>query len=249
MLKRWFLLLLSGVLWLVGTGSVQAHHWFPEKSFEFSGYHWQVKEGYSHPGRNYWAANNVWVDEKGWLHLAMTYHGRGWYCAEVRSVEAFGYGQFRFQVISNLEKMDPQLVFGLFLYNDSSQEEMDVEFSHWGDARQKNGLYSFYSRQGEKASYPFVAYLPDGDYSTHQIDWQEREVEFSSQYGHREDKQLFFSNWKYQQVRRESESPQALLRVHMNLWLYQGKPPQDGRATEVIIRNFGYFSGKGEEQL
>ena len=45
---------------------------FGDKTIEFSGYTWRIKEGGIYgPGTNYFSASsdNIWVDEKGWLHL------------------------------------------------------------------------------------------------------------------------------------------------------------------------------------
>jgi hypothetical protein len=28
--------------------------------------------------------------------------------------------------------------------------------------------------------------------------------------------------------------------VHLNLWLFQGRPPKDGKVVEVVVRAFGF---------
>jgi hypothetical protein len=34
--------------------------------------------------------------------------------------------------------------------------------------------------------------------------------------------------------------------VHINLWLFQGRPPKDGQEVEVIIRGFKYTPDESE---
>ena len=215
-----------------------------EKIVAFSGYTWEVKEGYYHPGKNRWSKENVWVDEEGRLHLLLTYQGHGWYCAEVRSTQLFDYGHYRFQVISSLDKFDPQVVLGLFLYDETTQDEIDIEFSRWGQPSQPNGIYSIYGTKGKIQSHFFQFTLPDGEYSTHQIHWLPQNILFSSQYGHRTNEEWTFSSWQYNRS-EGGQFPQKPMRLHMNLWLYKGKPPQNKQVTEVMIQSFSYTPWNG----
>ena len=70
-------------------------------TIQFSGYTWNVKNG-SHlgPGPNYWSRKNVWVDDKGFLHLKITHDSATgkWYCAEVSTQQTFGFGKWQFWV-------------------------------------------------------------------------------------------------------------------------------------------------------
>ena len=53
--------------------------WRDSPTVEFSGYHWQLKEGYAPPGQNRWSKENVSVDAAGQLHLMLNYKVNGWY--------------------------------------------------------------------------------------------------------------------------------------------------------------------------
>ena len=89
-----------------------------EKTLEFSGYDWTVRNetGLSGPGPNLWDENNVWVDDHGWLHLKITRHGDKWYCAEVFLPRRLGFGHYQWEITGNLDQYAPQIVVGLFNY-------------------------------------------------------------------------------------------------------------------------------------
>ena len=168
------------VLLLVWPASVWA-----AAELSFAGYQWQVKDGYDYPGKNHWSSRQAWVDEAGALHLRLEKRGL-WYCAEVISREYFSYGRFSFQVIGELDRLDPQVVLGLFLYHPASLEEADVEVARWGRAQNPNGLFGLY-RQERHDAQPFRFVLPEGTYSTYQIEWLPEQLRFVGQYGHRSD--------------------------------------------------------------
>jgi hypothetical protein len=75
----------------------------------------------SGPGPNYFSdsSRNVWVDRQGRLHLRLTHVNGHWYCAEVISERLFGRGRYSFRVDSPLNDLDPQVVVGLFTWNDN----------------------------------------------------------------------------------------------------------------------------------
>ena len=87
------------------------------KTITFVAYNWTVKSG-SHlgTGPNIWDENNVWVDQNGYLHLALTNRGGQWYCSQVSMVERLGFGRYQFWVIGRIDKLDPNVVVGLFNY-------------------------------------------------------------------------------------------------------------------------------------
>ena len=206
----------------------------------FAGYQWQVKDGYDYPGKNHWSSRQAWVDEAGALHLRLEKRGL-WYCAEVISREYFSYGRFSFQVIGELDRLDPQVVLGLFLYHPASLEEADVEVARWGRAQNPNGLFGLY-RQERHDAQPFRFVLPEGTYSTYQIEWLPEQLRFVGQYGHRSDEEAVFARWQYPKkpVLGDLLFERRHLQVRMNLWLYGGRQPQNGKDVEVVIHDFQY---------
>ncbi len=217
--------------------------WRDPAIVEFSGYHWQVKEGYASPGQNRWSKENVWVDAEGRLHLLLNYKANGWYCAEIRSVEWFSYGSFIFHLIANPARFDPQIVLGMFLYNEMSQNEIDVEISRWGKEVETNLHYSLHNRNGTVMVEDFLLNLSEGDFSTHRIDWLSDKIGYSSQYGHRQDARgLIFQKIVAASASEDIFLPNGKMRVHLNLWLFRGNDPDTGGDIEVIIRRFVYLS-------
>ena len=216
--------------------------WHDPSSVEFSGYHWQVKEGYASPGQNRWSKENVRIDAEGQLHLRLKHKANGWYCAEIRSVEWFRYGSFLFHLIANPTHLDPQIVLGMFLYNEMSQNEIDVEISRWGKESETNLHYSLHNRNGPVMVEDFLLNLSEGDFSTHRIDWLSDRIVYSSQYGHRQDLQgLVFRKIVAASESEDTFLPNGKMRVHLNLWLFRGNAPDPDAEMEVIIRQFVYL--------
>lgn len=216
--------------------------WRASPTVEFSGYHWQLKEGYAPPGQNHWSKENVRVDEEGQLHLMLNYKANGWYCAEIRSEEWFGYGSFIFHLIANPAQLASQSVLGMFLYNEISQNEIDVEISRWGKDTGPNLHYSLHNRSGPVMVEDFSLNLSEGDFSTHRLDWLSNRIVYSSQYGHRQDGRGII----FQKIVAASESedtflPNGKMRVHINLWLFRGAAPDPVGELELIIRRFVFL--------
>jgi len=83
----------------------------------FSGYEWVVTttgEQKAGPGPNYFSDSeeNVWVDERGRLHLKITYRDGRWNCARVELARHTGYGKYVFYVSSRPDSLDRQVGMG-----------------------------------------------------------------------------------------------------------------------------------------
>lgn len=208
------------------------------KNIFFSGYEWEVKSGRYAPGNNHWLGNNVWVDKDGFLHLKITRTGSRWYCAEVTSVKSFGYGSYQFQVIAPVDKLDPNIVLGLFVYpgpeNSDTGSELDIEFSKWGEPGGPAGTYTVTSSQ---ETYHFPCSL-DGIYTAHQFDWTDNQILFQSFHGHVLNENTVFNSWLYNSAEYMGKIATPPVRVHMNLWLFLGQAPLDGKEQEIIIKKF-----------
>ena len=132
-------------------------------------------------------------------------------------------------------------MLGLFLYHPASLEEADVEVARWGRAQNPNGLFGLY-RQERHDAQPFRFVLPEGTYSTYQIEWLPEQLRFVGQYGHRSDEEAVFARWQYPKkpVLGDLLFERRHLQVRMNLWLYGGRQPQNGKDVEVVIHDFQY---------
>ena len=228
------------------------------KTLKFSGQEWDVRgTGKGGPGPNQWNPKNVWVDKAGMLHLKITRTvsktnpaQTEWQCAELTSKERFGMGRYQFQVIGRIDRLDHNVVLGLFDYPTpevgiDGTNEIDIEFARWGNPKWPNGNYTIYPSVGERGkndSHTFTYVLEGKDkdaYTTHRFTREADKVTLQSLHGHRNDDQEQIAQWVYLPPDKRL-IPQQPLPVHINLWLFQGKVPSDGREVEIVIKAFAF---------
>jgi Glycosyl hydrolases family 16 len=207
------------------------------KTLEFSSLKWKVRDdGKGSPAANFWRKDNVWVDEKGQLHLKIRKVGDVWTCAELQTTEAFLYGKFEFEIVGRIDELDKNIVLGLFKYpqeeNRDGLDEIDIEFSRWGKNDNSNGLFTVYSdqkSQPEKSKNFSFALV--GERTTHSFTRTSESVYFQSFHGSRSGKK--FADWKF-----ESDNISKIpMPIYLNFWLFRGQPPSDLQESEIIIKN------------
>ena len=229
-------LLVTGLA-LVAVGSpADASRRARVRTVQFSGYTWQVKSssGLVGPGPNAFSdsTSNVWVDGRGRLHLKLTYSKGRWRCAEVINTQSLGRGRYTFELDSPVHALDPNVVLGLFTWSDEpayANRELDIEFSRWGNAADPtNGQFVVQPYAG--AGHLRRIIQPAAASSTHSIDWQAGSVAFASS-------SATPSSWSYA---GRDVPPPGSEHARMNLWLYRGAPPTDGRAVEVVVKRFSF---------
>lgn len=203
----------------------------------WSGYDWQVK---SHnrkigPGPNFFSSANVEVvgDQ---LHLKITRSGNRWYAAEVINTETLGYGTYAWTVGPMTEGLDPNVVLGLFTWNDDpayNHREIDFEYAKWGNAGDPNNaqyVVQPYSNDGNEHRWPQQVF---GVSTTHAFTWTRGSVEFRSTTADG----TVLEEWTY-------SGPDVPVpggeNARMNLWLFRGAAPQDGQPVTVVLESFRY---------
>jgi len=210
------------------------------RQIDFAGVKWNVKTGGPMgPGPNVWSddARSVWLDSLG-LHMTIRFSDGKWYCSEVYTDQFTSYGKHRFLVEGYIDRMDKNIVLGMFLYaNDHA--EIDIEYSKWGsEDYQLVGSFTVqpYSTEGNSRSFASVL---DTALSTHFFDWQPAYVMFGSiqglHYSAPPSSKKYIQQWLY----NGSDNPQQSdnLRTHINFWLMNGLAPSDFSVMEVIIRD------------
>jgi hypothetical protein len=217
------------------------------KELEFGGYTWTIRSGRGGPGPNAWDENNVWLDSSTNLHLKISCHDGKWSCAEVTMRKCLGFGRYEFQIAGGIDRLDDNVVLGLFNYptgdiGPDATHEIDIEFARWGQAKNPIGNYTVWPvekslRQVSK-SFPFT--LTGGDKTTHRFIWSSQGVQFSSQHGHRDDEREAFGEWLYSPEDASQRVSQRPMPVHINLWLFKGLPPKNGQEIEVAIHAFQF---------
>jgi hypothetical protein len=206
------------------------------KTIDFSGITWQVRNGTGNPGGNNWSdsVSSVWVDSEGVLHMKIIKISGKWYCAEIYANNTVGYGEYKFYVSTNVEKLNKNAVVGLFTYLDDLNE-IDIEFSKWGNATQKNmGYYVTQPSRTTGNSENFALNLT-GDFSTHRFIWSQNQIKYKSWHGHSPvpNNNLVIHEWNYSGNDIPIPGKELLI---INLWLYQGMSPSDGKEVEVLIK-------------
>ncbi|CAF1141405.1 unnamed protein product, partial [Adineta steineri] len=133
---------------------------------------------------------NVWVDADNKLHLKLHKSPTtgGWTCAELYSKVRFSFGTFRWFVEGAIDKLDTNVVLGLFTYGGiDGTNEIDIEMAKWGrtESEASNLFYTTYPHTLDVAK-PVSSGTRislQGTYTTHQFIWNSYNVVYQSQHG------------------------------------------------------------------
>ena len=211
------------------------------RALQFSGRTWLVRrsDDLSGPGPNYFADDEraVWVDAAGRLHLALTFREGRWQSAEVYTAVPLGYGTYTFVTASPVDRLDPNVVLGLFTWDELADEvahrEMDVEFARWGDAAAPNAQFVVQPEPNPGNRHRFSLAL-QGELATHTLRWGPFGAQFATRQGL---DGSAVEDWTY--TGRDLPPPGAS-HAHINLWLLRGQPPSDGQPVEMVIQSFQF---------
>ena len=225
------------------------------KTIAFSGYEWWVKKscdgagpgscGPVGPGSNFFSddTENIWVDSlTNDLHLKITYRNGRWYCSEVILKDMLVCSTYAFQVNGPIDALDPNVVLGLFIYDDwdkeacmQSNREFDIEFSRWGNPLDTNAQYvrQPWNQPGNRRRWIMP---PAIDSSTHVFFWSSDSIAFLSAKGHQSCPP--YDSIVYSWVYTGSVPTRGNEHVRINLWLVGGGAPTDSEEVEVIITRF-----------
>jgi hypothetical protein len=216
------------------------------RTIRFSGYDWEVKTsgtGRTGPGPNYFSdtSENVWVDSSGRLHLRITKRNGRWYSAEVISTTSFGYGTYRWYLDSPVDNLDPNVVLGLFTWNDDpayNHRELDIEFSRWGNPNYANAQYTVqpYTVAGNQVTFTEPPLL---NQTTHSLQWAAGSAAFRSLRGH------YASAPNPGAVIAQQTFTKGIPvaggeNARMNLWLFEGRQPSNRQSVEIIVNKFEF---------
>ena len=216
------------------------------KEVVFGGFTWTVRSGQGGPGPNTWDARNVWLDASTNLHLKITHRDGQWSCAEVTMERRLGFGRYQFQTIGRIDRLDDHVVLGLFNYptgdvGPDATHEIDIEFARWGEAKNPIGNFTVWpvEKDLKHVSKSFPLDLA-GDDSTHRFVWSRERILFQTLNGHRNDDREELSRWVFRPGEPTRRISRQSMPVHINLWLFKGRPPKDGREVEVIVSGFEF---------
>ena len=189
------------------------------------------------PGPNYFSASteNVWVDTSGRLHLRITLRNGRWNCAEIIGADSFGYGTYTFRIGSPVDALDPNVVLGLFTWSDKAayaHREVDVEFARWGNPTDPTNA-QYVVQPYDAADHLHRLTQPAGASPTvHDFRWMPGRLDFSS---------YDLTGWSHAWSHAGSDVPKpGGENVRLNLWLFGGAAPTNGREVEVVIDSFTF---------
>ena len=206
------------------------------RTISFSGYTWQVKvsSGRVGPGPNVFSDSqkNVWVDTQGRLHLKIT-HDRGrWPCAEIVNAQSLGYGTYTFALDSPVDSLDQNVTLGLFTWSDDpayAHRELDVEFARWGTAADPTNA-QFVVQPYDAPGHLLRITQSAAASSTASFAWRPGSVAFAASAASP-------SSWTYTGADVPVPGDE---RARLNLWLFRGAPPANGKPVEVVVRSFSF---------
>jgi len=228
----------------------------PTRTLSFSGYTWTITDsgtGTQGPGPNHWSSSNAYLDANGYLHLELTKNTstRTWQCSQVVLNQSLGYGTYQWQVEGRIDQLDPNVVFAMFNYSgNDGYDEMDIEYSKWGNAKNKTNLdFNLYPATGSNQTNmeTTASVTLTGTYTTHRIIRSGNEVDFQSLAGFQDDNTNLYAAKSF--YNPPTSISTLNMPVYMNLWLYQGKAPSNGKNVEVIIHNFKFTPSTNNSRL
>ena len=225
---------------------------FGSRRIDFSGYEWRVKNTYQGPGPNQYSDSPdvVRTLANGSLYMGIDQQG-GWRCCEVVLEDHLGYGTYQFVTRGRVDQLDPNIVFGLFIWEyvncyESSvmwwnpPNEFDIEFSRWGDPGAFEGQFVAqpYDWPGNIKRFD----IPDNSQSnqiTSEFRWAPEGMYCRAWLGGEAspDEKTLLQEWFYDGPHHPRPGN---ARVHLNLWLLNGLPPQDGQPAGVQVEEFTF---------
>ncbi len=215
-------------------------------TIDWSGRKWKVTTGSMVAG-NTGSTANVFVDGAGNLHLRIAKVGGKWTCAELFTVDKLGFGTFQWQIEGRLDQLDKNVVLGLFPYGPAAglgsdgHNEIDVEFARWGNSKTYPGNWTVYPATGSTVGSKSFNLLLTGTYTTSRFSWTRSSVTFWMMGGFQSPSSTanqLATKWTYSPSKPTQNIPQVAVPVGINLWLYNGQAPSDGKSVEIIIHSF-----------
>jgi hypothetical protein len=210
------------------------------RTIDWDGHTWTVRKGSGGPGPNRWDPKNAWVDRDGYLHVRIAFDGGRWSCAELETTDRLGFGTYSWVVDGSIGSLDPNVVLGLFDYptpdvGGDGTNEIDVEYARWGNASYPPGDFTVWpAKHGLKPRGHAFDFTLSGSLSTSTFVRSSGAVAFQAVDGGG----ATLGGWTFAPKDPNRRIPQAPTPVHINLWLFEGRPPTDGLPVELVIRSF-----------
>ena len=244
------------LLVILGFGVLEVSAETRGRIVEFAGYHWDVTVS-DYLIYNRWSNSpeNIWVDDRGRLHLKLRKDGATWFASQVKTRRSFGYGDYRFAVASNTERFDANINVGMFVYKNKKDghHEIDIELTKFGNLRaDAPSLYYSIQPADRRGNLENVRMNLNGGYTTHRFVWKKDSILFQSYHGHGNSirtlppKERLITEWEY----RGSDVPKpGDEKLYINIFLWKrGEPPANDKEAEVVIRDMVVMPVRAEDK-
>jgi hypothetical protein len=214
--------------------------------FAWKGHTWNVTSG-AMVGVAMGSPANVSVDASGYLHLTIVNSGGTWTASELFTTDDLGFGTYQWQVDGPIDVYDKNVVLGLFPYGPAAgigkdgTNEIDIEFSRWGQANGPNADWTDYPSTGTiQGELSFSFSLGGGTLSTSRFVWTSTSITDFLMTGLVPvgSTANLVKSWTYAPPNPTTNIPQQAMPLGINLWCYA--IPSDGKDQEVVIRDFAF---------
>jgi hypothetical protein len=214
----------------------------PPTVLTFAGYQWTVRSSASPigPGPNTFDATGPSVNAAGDMVLRIVKTPSGWESSEVILGPTLGYGTYRWVVKGSTTSFDPNVVLGLITYDDSNtsptNREIDFEASRWSNASNPDNAQYVVAPYYTTGNLQGIA-IPKGQETVVALSWTPGRVSFSGDVVNAHGKTVAIQPW----TNTSSSVPtSATEQIHMNLWLFRGAAPTNGKPVTVRISGFQF---------
>jgi MYXO-CTERM domain-containing protein len=218
----------------------------------WKGHTWQLTSG-GMAGVCQGDPKNVTVDANDYLHLRISNGTTGWTASELFTTDRLGFGTYQWQVDGPIDSYDKNVVLGFFPYGPAAgigadgTNEIDIEYSRWGQASGPNGDWTNYPASGTtigELSYTFS--LASATLSTSRFVWSSASIADALLSGLQpvDGTTGLIKSWTYAPANPTVNIPQQPLPLGMNLWCFDS-PPSDGKPIEIVSRDFIFVPASG----
>ncbi|HSZ81360.1 MAG TPA: glycoside hydrolase family 16 protein, partial [Polyangia bacterium] len=213
----------------------------------WKGHTWKVTSG-GMAGVCQGDPKNVTVDANGYLHFKITNAGGTWTASEMFTTDELGFGTYQWQVDGPIDKYDKNIVLGLFPYGPAAgigpdgTNEIDIEYSRWGQANGVNGDWTDYPSSGKTIGELSYDFSLDSTLSTSRLVWTNASIQSSLIGGLQpvDGTTGLIKTWTYAPQNAATNIPQNPMPLGMNLWCFDA-PPSNGQPIEIVIRDFQFI--------
>lgn len=213
----------------------------------WKGHTWKVTSG-GMAGVCQGDPKNVTVDANGYLHFKITNTGGTWTASEMFTTDKLGFGTYQWQVDGPIDKYDKNIVLGLFPYGPAAgigadgTNEIDIEYSRWGQANGVNGDWTDYPNSGKTIGELSYNFSLDSTLSTSRFTWTNASIQSFLIGGLQpaDSTTGLIKTWTYAPPNAATNIPQNPMPLGMNLWCFDA-PPSNGQGIEIVIRDFQFI--------